>query len=58
MAAVRPPPLGPFPPGDRLGLFGGRVLGTKGGLDVLQRQLDLVVADLLRATAELGPSQN
>ncbi len=58
MAAVHPSRLGPFPPGDRLCLFGGRILGAEGGLDVLQRQLGLVVTDLLRATPELGAAQD
>jgi hypothetical protein len=58
MAAVRPPRLSAFPPGNRLNLLFGRVLGAESRLDVFQCQLNLVVADLLRASAELGPSQN
>jgi hypothetical protein len=48
----------PFNPDDVAGLLSASVLGAMLRLDVLEGQLDLALADPLRATAELRAAQH
>lgn len=58
LSAIGAPPLDAFAPDDVVGLLGFGVVGAVRRLDVLQREVELIIADALRRAAELRAAQH